>query len=87
MALWMLGFPEAALADVNYSLKSAREIGQAATLMYALGNTCFTIALCGDYLAASTQADELEVLSEEKGAVFWKNAGSASASTNFGLDR
>ena len=36
IALWMLGYPEAALADTESMLKDAREIGQAATLMYAL---------------------------------------------------
>ena len=35
-ALWLLGYPEAALADADHALKDAREIGQAATLMYAL---------------------------------------------------
>ena len=36
MALWLLGYPKAALADAEHALKDAREIGQAATLMYAL---------------------------------------------------
>ena len=31
-----LGYPEAALADADRALKRARELGQAATLMYAL---------------------------------------------------
>jgi predicted ATPase len=35
-ALWLLGYPEAALAGTEQALKEAREIGQAATLMYAL---------------------------------------------------
>ena len=35
-ALWLLGYPEAALADSERALKDAREIDQAATLMYAL---------------------------------------------------
>ena len=35
-ALWLLGYPEAALADADHALKDAREIGQAATLMDAL---------------------------------------------------
>ena len=35
-ALWLLGYPEAALADADHAVKDAREIGQAATLMYAL---------------------------------------------------
>ena len=34
LALWFLGYPEAALADADDALKDAREIGQAATLMY-----------------------------------------------------
>ena len=33
-ALWLLGYPEAALADAEQSAQHAREIGQAATLMY-----------------------------------------------------
>jgi 2-methylisocitrate lyase-like PEP mutase family enzyme len=32
LALWLLGYPEAALAECNYALKVAREIGDAATL-------------------------------------------------------
>ena len=35
-ALWMLGYPEAALADSDQAIKEAREIGHAATLMHAL---------------------------------------------------
>ena len=38
LGLWMLGYPEAALADADHALKDAREIGQAATLMYALAS-------------------------------------------------
>src|SRR5436190_14726760 len=34
--LWFLGYPEAALADVDHAVKDAREIGQAATLMIVL---------------------------------------------------
>ena len=38
LALWMLGYPDAALADADHALKDAREIGQAATLMYCAGH-------------------------------------------------
>jgi hypothetical protein len=34
LALWLLGSPEAALADTRQALSDAREIGQASTLMY-----------------------------------------------------
>jgi predicted ATPase len=74
-ALWMLGYPEAALADADNALRDAREIGQAATLMYALNNTAFPRIYCGKHAAANALADELVALADEKGASFWKTAG------------
>jgi hypothetical protein len=47
LALWLLGYPEAALADADHALKGEREIGQAATLMYALFFASFK-ALLGE---------------------------------------
>jgi hypothetical protein len=35
-ALWVLGYPEAALADAKDAVKNAREIGQAGSWMQAL---------------------------------------------------
>ena len=75
LALWMLGYPEAALADVDHALKDAREIGQAATLMFALTVTSVTHICCGNYAAANAQFDELFALADEKGALFWKAYG------------
>jgi hypothetical protein len=39
LALWLLGCPEKALRDASRALKNAQEIGQAATLMFALTYT------------------------------------------------
>ena len=39
MALWLLGYPEAALADADHAIKDAREIGQAATSDVCAGLT------------------------------------------------
>ena len=75
LALWLLGYPEAALADAEQALKDAREIGQAATLMYALCHASLTHIHCGNYAAANAQADELVALADEKGALFWKAHG------------
>jgi class 3 adenylate cyclase/predicted ATPase len=75
LALWMLGYPEAALADRDRALKDAREIGQAATLMHALLHTSFAHILCGKYAAANAEADELVALADEKGAPFWRAFG------------
>ena len=47
-ALWFLGYPEAALRDAESALSVAREIGQAATLMFALGNSIIVQILCGN---------------------------------------
>jgi predicted ATPase len=74
-ALWMLGYPDAALADTGHALEDAREIGQAATLMYALVHAWLTHIQCGDYAAATAEADELVTLADEKGTSFWKALG------------
>jgi len=75
LALWLLGYPEAACTDTQHALKKAREIGQAATLMYALSLTTVTHIFCGRYAAAAAQVDELLALADEKGASFWKAFG------------
>jgi predicted ATPase/class 3 adenylate cyclase len=74
-ALWLLGYPEAALADANDALKDARQIGQAATLMYALFLTSSAFMRCGNYAAAKVVVDELVALSDQKVALHWKAAG------------
>jgi predicted ATPase len=75
LALWMLGDHQAALRDTEYAVKDAREIGQAASLMYALIAASLTHACCGKYTAAVAVADELIALAEEKGTSFYKASG------------
>src|SRR5713226_1237035 len=75
LALWLLGCPEAALSDADEALKNSREIGQAATLMFALRITQTTYGLCGNRVATAAHAQELVALAEEKGAPFWKAFG------------
>ena len=75
LALWVLGYPDAALTDTDHALEHAREIGQAATFMYALNVTSLILALCGNHAAANTQCQELVALAEEKGSAFWKAFG------------
>jgi predicted ATPase len=74
-ALWMLGYPDAALVDTSRALKEAREIGQAATLMYALVHASLVHIQCGNYPTAKAEADELVALANAKGALFWKALG------------
>jgi predicted ATPase len=75
LALWLLGYPEAALADTHLALRNARAIGQATTLMFALSHVPLTCMQCGDYATTSAQADEVVALADEKGALLWKAQG------------
>jgi predicted ATPase len=71
----MLGSPEAAFADVHHALRDAREIGHAATTMYALFSGAFVKIFCRDYAAASLFVDELIALADEKDASYWQALG------------
>jgi class 3 adenylate cyclase/predicted ATPase len=75
LALWMLGHPKAAAADIEHALKDAREIGHAATSMYALSHASLARVLRRDDAAAWTLANELVALAEEKGSLYWKSYG------------
>jgi predicted ATPase/class 3 adenylate cyclase len=73
LALWLLGYPEAALADLAQALKNGREIGQATTLMYALLHTTMFVHIpCGSYASATPALEEVIALADEKGAPFVK---------------
>jgi len=74
-ALWLLGYPEAGLRDAADALKNAREIGQAATLMYALAHAAITSTLCGNHAAAAAHAQELVALANEKNSLFYRSFG------------
>jgi tetratricopeptide (TPR) repeat protein len=75
MALWLLGYPEAALADSDQALSDAREVAEAATLMNALVSASGTNLERGNYATANAQAAELVALADEKGASEWKAVG------------
>jgi len=70
-ALCVLGFRQAALADIERAVKEAREIGQAATLMYALLVASITHVICGNYAEANAKIDELIALTDQTGSLFW----------------
>jgi class 3 adenylate cyclase/predicted ATPase len=74
-ALWLLGYPDAALADADQARKDGREIGQAASLMFALDFASFIHICSGNYAAADVAVAQLVDLADEKGASFWKALG------------
>jgi class 3 adenylate cyclase/predicted ATPase len=74
-ALWILGYPELALADAERSITDAQEINHGPTLMYALHRSVIINNQCGNYTAASKRADEVVALATQKRAGFWKVFG------------
>jgi class 3 adenylate cyclase/predicted ATPase len=72
---WLLGYPAASLADVERAVKTAREIGQAATLMFALTHAALTHLVSRNYAAAKAEAEELFAVADDKDALFWKAIG------------
>jgi predicted ATPase len=75
--LWSLGYPEAALADVDRAIEAARDTGQAATLMLALVNCSWPCAWTGNDVAAIGLLREGIALAEETGGLQWKGRGRA----------
>jgi predicted ATPase len=70
-ALWLLGYPDTALADAERGLKDAREIRHAPSLMHALANTSPTLIHCGNYAETNGLLNELSLLAKEKGSSLW----------------
>lgn len=71
-ALWLLGYPRTALAELDRALNAAHETGHAGTRMFALDNATLTHICCRDHAIANAHLDERIALAEEKGAVLWK---------------
>ena len=72
LACGCLAIPRPRSQTPTKRLSDAREIGQAATLMYALIHAALTHILCGDYVRSKRVVDELVGLANEKGSLFWK---------------
>ena len=71
--LHMLGYPAASRNDSERAVHEAREIGHAATLMYALWYASWKRIYFGAYAEAQPLLDELAALADEKDAtLFWK---------------
>jgi class 3 adenylate cyclase/predicted ATPase len=71
LAFWLLGYPQAALADAEHALVVAREISHSATLMYVLNFSAWTHIHCGNYSTMNALVDEFGALKDQTGSVFW----------------
>jgi class 3 adenylate cyclase/predicted ATPase len=74
LTLWLLGYPDAALADVEDAISDARESGDAGTLMNALSFASNRQRMCGNYAAANARLHELGNLANKTNAFFWKTS-------------
>jgi predicted ATPase len=61
--------------DTDRALKTARENGQDASLMYCLAIASLTLIHSGRYMTANTEANELIALADGKGTPLWKAFG------------
>jgi predicted ATPase/class 3 adenylate cyclase len=75
LALWLLGFPDGAAADMERALADADEIGHAATSMFAFSHVSLAHTFRRDYAKAEELAARLVALAEEKGSLYWKSYG------------
>jgi predicted ATPase/tRNA A37 threonylcarbamoyladenosine biosynthesis protein TsaE len=85
LAVWALGYVDAALADADHALRDARGTGEVAVLMYALNWGAHTHILCGNYPTVNLQSEELVALADEKSAAQWKALGMLMRGSVFAL--
>jgi predicted ATPase len=76
LALWLLGYPKAALAETERAITAARETDHIPTLLLALSCTAFTHICCRDAAAAAIHLDECIALAPEK-VPYYKMLGGA----------
>ena len=67
----MSGYPAMAPADAERALQEAREIGQAANMMY-LVHLAFPLIYCGEYAAPNKLLEEIIALTDEKNTPYFK---------------
>jgi predicted ATPase len=85
IALWMLGYPEAAAADADGAVRDARAIGHATSLIFALALADLTHMLRGNYAAGGDCLRELRALADDKGGLFWKTVALVSEARHLAL--
>ena len=78
LVLFVMGYPDQSEADARLILEDAREIGQAATLVFALFYANWSAQLRGDFARASSLLDEFMPLAKSKGLALWIAQGQHS---------
>jgi class 3 adenylate cyclase/predicted ATPase len=77
LALLLLGYPEASLADTERALKIGRDSAHTPTLTYVLNFSVLQHVHCGHLEMADALLDELNILKEQTGSMSWNGWGLA----------
>jgi DNA-binding SARP family transcriptional activator/class 3 adenylate cyclase len=85
LALWLLGYPEAALKDAENGLEHARTLGQTGSYIYALTRIAWVHLVIGNYAVAKAQVRELVTIAGEMDGSYWKAAATILQGCLFAL--
>jgi predicted ATPase len=66
LALWLLGYPKAALMQTDRAVAVARETGHVPTLLFALTLTALTHICCREHAAATAHLEECITFAQEE---------------------
>ena len=75
--LWLLGYPEQALAHLHDALALAHELSHPFSLAYARVSAAFVLQFCRDVPAVHEQAEAAVALSTEQGFTQWVTQGTS----------
>jgi class 3 adenylate cyclase/predicted ATPase len=85
LALWLLGYPEAAVKEADDALKYARDIGQTASSLYAATRIAWLHLVIGNYTVAAAQIQELMRMAGGMEDSYWTAAGTMLQGCLFAL--
>jgi class 3 adenylate cyclase/predicted ATPase len=71
LALWLLGYPKAAVVDAEQAIRVARDSGHTPTLAYGLNFCVLQHSLSGDFDMAGALIDEFIAVKDQIGSQFW----------------
>jgi serine/threonine protein kinase/tetratricopeptide (TPR) repeat protein len=72
LALWFLGYPDQARKELDMALEHAKRFGHPHTIAFALVGACVLDWLVGDRESCGRHLEELTLISDEKGFVYWQ---------------
>ena len=75
LALWILGYPDAALKEADNALNYARDIGQTASFLYGVTRIAWFQLVVGNYTKAAGLIQQLMTIAEEMEGSYWTAAG------------